>query len=113
MARDFVPDPDPQFDIFVHAFAGMIDARGSSVGIDPTEITDLDGKVTNWESDYANHRTAQDAARTATATKDATRVALTGLVRSIAARVQKHPAMNNAWRAEGHLPEYDTVRTAA
>ena len=77
------------------------------MGLTAPQVTAIDDAFTSdWTPKYGSHTAAQDAALGARAMKDAARAALTALI-------QVHPAMTDAWRADAHLPIYDSTRTRA
>lgn len=50
-SKDFIPDPDPEFDIYAAAFAGELGNSGTSYGF-------TSGEVTGYQGDAAGFHTA-------------------------------------------------------
>ena len=109
-----MPRPDDGFNELASAFVDFANGHGTSVGLSAGEVTALNAAFTsNWSTKYAAHQAAAAAALGARASKDGARAALAALIRRAAARMQVHPAMTDAWRADAHLPIYDKTRTRA
>jgi hypothetical protein len=96
---DYIPTQDAEFDIWVTTFAEYAGANFAALGLTSAQTTQLDTLwSTNWTSAYAGHVTAQAAAKSATASKDAARLALEAFVRQLAGQIQSNPAVTNAQR---------------
>jgi hypothetical protein len=110
---DFIPKSDADFDHFFSQFDTWLGANGATHGVDPADITALDGLLSAWATAYAAHLAAQTAAEAARATKDGARADSTVLIRKLGAIIQADPATTDADRAASGLPIRDTTRTAA
>lgn len=111
MAQNFIPRPDGDFSIWTANFVGKIIANPGAYGLLPAEVADLQVLLTAWQTAYATHTTAQNAARGAAEVKVKTRAEMESAERAIAKIIQARRQTTDAQRAELGIPVPDRIRT--
>jgi hypothetical protein len=98
MAKDYIPDRDPQFDEWLQNFKTQLVAIGPQVGLAASEVNAVKSATSTWVADYQAQIAAKNAARAATETKDNTREDAETTVRSVVKQLQANPQLTDAQR---------------
>jgi hypothetical protein len=111
---DYIPQSDGLFQAWQNNFVAYAVANAAALGLDPlTDIPPLTAAQTVWDADYPAHTTAQAAAQSARQAKDAARSSFEGVLRSLVARLQASPDVDDAERQALGITVRDVTPTAA
>lgn len=113
MAQDNnIPTNDAQFDIFQKLFVEGTTKAPAQYGITANDATALTAGQKAWEAAYPAHIAAQQAALSATQTKDEARANFETALRVAAQKVHVTARFDNSLRAAVGLPPREGTRTA-
>lgn len=107
---DYIPLPEGVFDGFQGNFVDYVVANLAGV-LPPALIADLVAGRAEWESAYPAHTQAKAAARAAAQRKRAARRDLQNTIRSVSARLQADPSIEDSVRVVLGLTVRDRVRS--
>lgn len=114
MAVDYIPQADGSFHSWQNNFVAYASANAAALGLDPlTDIPPLTDAQTVWAADYPANATAQAAAQSARQAKDAARSAFEVVIRSLVARLQASPDVDDTERQALGITVRDVTPTAA
>ena len=108
---DYLPRPDGDFDAWQTNFGDYLNANLAAVGLTAGDVAALNAARAGWDAARPAHAAAQAAAAAARQTKDDARAALTAATRTLVARLQSSPQVDDAERRSLGLTVRDTVRT--
>ena len=112
MSKDYIPDPDGDFNLWQGNFITYASANAAALGLLPADMATLTAQQTNWTTGLTNHVTAQNAARAAADLKDNARIGLEETIRSLVRRIQANPNVTDDQRRALGITVKDEVRTA-
>jgi len=95
----FIPDPDPEFDLFAKTFYDYAIANSVDLGMTSENKLELQTVYALWTPAYAAHVAAQAAANSATQKKLMTRVDLEKVIRENAGLFQANKNVTNDQKA--------------
>ena len=111
---DYIPQSDGLFQAWQSNFVAYAVANAAALGLDPlTDIPPLTDAQTVWDTDYPAHTTAQAAAQSARQAKDAARSSFEGVPRSLVARLQASPDVDDTERQALGITVRDVTPTAS
>jgi hypothetical protein len=127
---NYIPEQEAKYDDFVNTFGDYVapiltiatpGGATPRAAADVPPITDLPPALVaavtaalgNWNTAYADHKTAQTAAGSAATLKDDARAALTAAIRPVAQIIQNDPTITDAQRQAAGLPVLATTHTAS
>ena len=111
MAKDYIPNPDGDFDTWQNNFVNYVIANATALGISISEKNELMGTRIGWNTNYANSVTAQNAARGAVESKNNSRDTHESKIRQITKGVQARPETTDAQREGMDITVPDTTPT--
>ena len=112
MPRDFLPTPDAALDLWIRNFSGQLGTDGKTLGFSVDEVDAVANASNSYTAAFEQSRTANDAAKSATASKRENRQAAVDLVRPYARRLQAHPGMTDPVRGRFGLTMLDSPAAA-
>lgn len=112
-SKDWIKDPDDEFDDQFAQFNNWVQANGAARGISAGNITALNDLYGDWVTLFPSHNAAQTAATTAKILKDDKRAECEVLMRQLAAGLQANPAMTDPERIAAGIKVRDGTRTRA
>jgi hypothetical protein len=98
MGNTYLPSNDDQFSDWAANFIAYVTQHFADFGLTINDVDALNDLQTPWGVDLAAHKVAQVAAKTATATKDASREAFETRIRSTVGRINSYPTITEAQR---------------
>lgn len=108
---NYIPDNDAEFNNWQEQFSTYVEENIAALGITAEQFNQLDAYSTTWDTKYAAHLSAQDAAHAATEGKDDARAPLESYARSLAGLIQANPDVTDEQREAAGLPVHKTSRT--
>ncbi len=111
MAFDYLPRSDGEFDAWQVNFLAYAATHRVELGLGLLDVAPAVDAGEQWHADYLEHVAAQQAARSATQSKNASRRALVALVRPLVAKIQASAAVEDAERAALGITVPDRTRT--
>ena len=99
MGEDIFSSKDGEFDQFQEQLIAAVAADPAKYGVPKDDVTALQENQLAWVPAYAAHIKAQEAARTATHTKEVSRSKLETTLRSVARKINGSTGVDNALRA--------------
>lgn len=112
MARKgYIPGPDGDFNTWQDNFVNYVNTNWSALGISTSEKTELTGTRIGWNTNYANHITAKNAARGAAETKDDSRDTHETVIRQLTKKIQARKETTDAQREALGITVPDTTLT--
>ncbi len=109
---DYIPAGDPDFHVWQANFATYAVANAVALGLDPlADLAPVTTAQATWDTDYAALAAAQAAAQSARQAKDAARQTCEGLIRTLVARLQASPDVDDSERAALGITVPDRVAT--
>ncbi|MFN4034214.1 MAG: hypothetical protein ACK4ME_11480 [Fimbriimonadales bacterium] len=100
MARDYLPKPDTDFLAWMNNFLTALNANLATFGLVAADLTPLTNARNDFQSKLGTFQSAQIALRTASEAKKGSRDTAEGLFRQMAQRINRHPNMTDALRAQ-------------
>lgn len=111
MDEDYLPQQDAEWDAWLANFVAALAARGQGLGFTAEEIARISNAGMRWRGDYAAHLRAQEAARAASAAKDAARAEATRLVTEVVRRLESAPELTDDIREAFRLTTPQRARS--
>ncbi len=108
---DYFPRPDGEFNAWQRNFNDYVNANLPALGLSGPDVAQLNAARGEWDATLAAHTSAHAAAGAARQSKDAARAALTAATRTLVARLQSSPQVDDPERRSMGLTVRDTVRT--
>ena len=103
MAREYIPYNDAEFLAWMNNFITVLNANLATFGLVAADLTPLTNARNDFQTKLGNFQTAEAAFRAASEAKKTSRNAAEPLFRQMAQRINRHPAMTNALRAQLRL----------
>ena len=100
---DYIPNPDAEFLAWMNNFISVLNANLATFGLVAADLTPLTNARNDFQTKLGNFQTAEAAFRAASEAKKTSRNAAEPLFRQMAQRINRHPAMTNALRAQLRL----------
>jgi hypothetical protein len=100
MAAGYIPRNDAEFLAWMNNFISVLNANLATFGLVAADLTPLTNARNDFQTKLGNFQTAETAFRTASEAKKTSRNAAEPLFRQMAQRINRHPAMTNALRAQ-------------
>jgi len=113
MSQDWIPTADAEFAVWLKNFLQYASANLVALGLAAPDLTPAQTAATTWDTDYAAHLTAQNAAQGARQTKDAARKAVVDLLRPLVQRIQTTGTVKDGDREKLGITVKSTSRKAA
>ena len=107
----FVPGPDAEFSVFANGFATTLAANPSAYKLSPEAVTELQNKVSAWDTSFTALHQKRDAAKAATSEKVLRREGAEELIRTLAKLIQADPEIPEPLKVDAGLPEHSKTRT--
>ena len=99
----YIPPNDAEFLAWMNNFISVLNANLATFGLVAADLTPLTNARNDFQTKLGNFQTAETAYRAASEAKKTARLAAEPLFRQMAQRVNRHPAMTNALRAQLRL----------
>lgn len=96
---DYLPGPDADYQAWVSNFVTYANANLAALGLVAADMTPITTAQTAWNTGFAAHIAAKQAAQAAKQTKDENRAALTANLRPLVRRLQASPQVSDAEKA--------------
>lgn len=106
-----MPNADADLGPWATQLAAGCTTHATALGLTTGETAALTDAAEDWNTAYPAHLTAQSAADSAKAAKDAARVAFATLARAVNAKIQANPAVNADLKTEIGVPVHDDTPT--
>jgi hypothetical protein len=100
MAAGYIPRNDAEFLAWMNNFLTVLNANLATFGLTAADLTPLTNARNDFQTKLGNFQTAETAYRAASEAKKTARLAAEPLFRQMAQRINRHPAMTNALRAQ-------------
>lgn len=100
MAQGYIPKPDPDFLAWMNNFLTALNANLATFGLVAADLTPLTNARNDFQTKLGNFQSAQIALRTASEAKKDSRENAERLFRQMAQRINRHPNMTDALRAQ-------------
>jgi hypothetical protein len=100
MAAGYIPRNDAEFLAWMNNFISVLNANLATFGLVAADLTPLTNARNDFQTKLGNFQTAETAFRTASEAKKTSRNTAEPLFRQMAQRINRHPAMTNALRAQ-------------
>jgi len=107
----YIPTSDAEKIAWLANFNTWAAAHGTTHGLSPAEVAELNTETTDAETAYTEHVAAQDAARGATANKNTVMGQAIAVARDLAQRIQHDPNTTDQDRADAGLTVPDHTPT--
>jgi hypothetical protein len=95
---DYLPGPDADYQAWVTNFVTYANANLAALGLTAADLTAVTTNQTLFNTGFAAHITAKNAAQAARRSKDEARAGLTSAVRPLVRRLQASSQVSNAER---------------
>jgi hypothetical protein len=99
----YIPPNDAEFLAWMNNFITVLNANLATFGLVAADLTPLTNARNDFQTKLGNFQTAETAFRTASEAKKTARNTAEPLFRQMAQRINRHPAMTNALRAQLRL----------
>jgi hypothetical protein len=96
---DYLPGPDADYQAWVSNFVTYANANLAALGLTAADLTPITTAQTAWNTGFAAHIAAKNAAQAAKQTKDENRAALTANLRPLVRRLQASAVVSDAEKA--------------
>jgi hypothetical protein len=96
----YIPPNDADFLAWMNNFISVLNANLATFGLVAADLTPLTNARNDFQTKLGNFQTAETAFRTASEAKKTSRNTAEPLFRQMAQRINRHPAMTNALRAQ-------------
>lgn len=100
MARRYIPPNDLEFVAWMNNFLTVLNANLATFGLVANDLTPLTNARNDFQTKLGNFQSAQTALRTASEAKKDSRSVAESLFRQMAQRINRHPNMTDALRAQ-------------
>lgn len=100
MSNRYIPVSDPDFLAWMNNFLTVLNANLATFGLVAADLTPLTNARNDFQTRLSNFQNAQIALRTASEAKKDSRAAAERLFRQMAQRINRHPNMTDALRAQ-------------
>lgn len=111
--RDYLPDADADFDIWLDNFLAVLKGLQSALGLAPATVNAIEASHTDFKTKFADVNTLRAQLDAAFAAKNTAVDALRASVRALVRTLQANAQLKDADRAKLQLTVPDTVRTPA
>ena len=108
---DYIPDSDSEFLAWLESFVAYISANALLLGLAPAEVTEILNGLNAFETAYAAHNNAQNAAAAAAEGKDAARADIEAPVRDLVNQFQADPTITDPQREGMGITVRDEIKT--
>jgi len=98
MSKDFIPDPDAEFDVWFQAYQLYAVANAVALGLIPAEALDIQTTKINWSLAFSNAIATKNAYQAAQEVKDEKREAAETVIRKYTKKIQGRPETTDAQR---------------
>ena len=109
--KDYIPDPDPEFEAWFARFLEYCVANAAALGLTPADLLDIQTNKAAWGVAYAKYQTDHNAAKASTQTKQERRDAAEETIRKYVKMIQARPGTTDAHRAGLGITIPDRVPT--
>lgn len=96
---DYLPGPDAEYQAWVANFVTFANANLAALGLVAADMTPVTTAQAGFNSDFADHVAARNAAQAARQSKDEARAACTAAIRPLVRRLQASPQVSDAEKA--------------